>query len=275
MSNSSTSCPRLLYGDQARFFEDETRPHLKHKRKGVVGMASAGENLNASQFYITTAEDMDSLDEKHTVFGQVAEGFDVIDKLNEAFCDDAGRPFQNIRIRHTIVLDDPYEDPPQLDAHIPEQSPEPQFEAGGRLEEDWALDQDKRPEEEIEQEGRRAGVVGGGKGDCEGGETEQGGDQCRWEGGEGQGRLSRRAQGRCGVRGRGDQVQSGCRAGGRGRGRGPRLTSLTLPHLPAEAHNRAVVLEMIGDLPEADAAPPSNMVFVCKLNAVGGAWGQP
>ena len=32
---------------------------------------------------------------------------------------------------------------------------------------------------------------------------------------------------------------------------------------------------MIGDLPEADAAPPSNMVFVCKLNAVGGAWGQP
>lgn len=37
----------------------------------------------------------------------------------------------------------------------------------------------------------------------------------------------------------------------------------------AEAHNRAVVLEMIGDLPEADAAPPSNMLFVCKLNQVG------
>ena len=41
----------------------------------------------------------------------------------------------------------------------------------------------------------------------------------------------------------------------------------------AEAHNRAVVLEMIGDLPEADAAPPSNMLFVCKLNQVGqGCW---
>lgn len=36
----------------------------------------------------------------------------------------------------------------------------------------------------------------------------------------------------------------------------------------AEAHNRAVVLEMIGDLPDADVAPPSNMLFVCKLNAV-------
>ena len=188
MSNSSTSCPRLLYGDQARFFEDETRPHLKHKRKGVVGMASAGENLNASQFYITTAEDMDSLDEKHTVFGQVAEGFDVIDKLNEAFCDDAGRPFQNIRIRHTIVLDDPYEDPPQLDAHIPEQSPEPQFEAGGRLEEDWALDQDKRPEEEIEQEGRRAGVVGGGQGRlCRGGRLSKGGTSAGGRGARGRG----------------------------------------------------------------------------------------
>lgn len=35
-----------------------------------------------------------------------------------------------------------------------------------------------------------------------------------------------------------------------------------------EAHNRAVVLEMIGDLPEADAAPPPNMLFICKLNPV-------
>ena len=35
-----------------------------------------------------------------------------------------------------------------------------------------------------------------------------------------------------------------------------------------EAENRAVVLEMIGDLPEADAKPPSNMLFVCKLNPV-------
>jgi len=36
----------------------------------------------------------------------------------------------------------------------------------------------------------------------------------------------------------------------------------------AEAKNRAVLLEMIGDLPEADAKPPPNMLFVCKLNPV-------
>ena len=38
-----------------------------------------------------------------------------------------------------------------------------------------------------------------------------------------------------------------------------------------EAHNRAVVLEMIGDLPEAEAKPPPNMLFICKLNPVGAA----
>lgn len=58
---------RFLYGDQARFFEDEIRPHLKHTKKGCVGMASAGENMNASQFYITTSDEIVSLDGKHTV----------------------------------------------------------------------------------------------------------------------------------------------------------------------------------------------------------------
>jgi len=46
----------MMYGDQARFFEDEKRPHLKHQMRGVVGMASPLPNANASQFYITTGE---------------------------------------------------------------------------------------------------------------------------------------------------------------------------------------------------------------------------
>ena len=63
------------------------------------------------------------------------------------------------------------------------------------------------------------------------------------------------------------------RAAGAGRAvRAPRLaptpTQTLIPPPRAEAKSRAVVLEMIGDLPEADAAPPANMLFVCKLNPV-------
>lgn len=68
----------------------------------------------------------------------MAEGWEVLDALNEALTDDSGRPYQNIRIRHTITLDDPFEDAPQLEEHIPEASPEPVFEHGDRLEDDWA-----------------------------------------------------------------------------------------------------------------------------------------
>ena len=42
---------------------------------------------------------------------QVAEGFDVLSKINEAYCDKDGRPFQDIRIYHTVILDDPFPDP--------------------------------------------------------------------------------------------------------------------------------------------------------------------
>jgi cyclophilin family peptidyl-prolyl cis-trans isomerase len=62
---------RLMYGTQARFFEDEISPKRKHEKRGAVGMASAGPGLNASQFYITLGDALDSLDEKHTLFGQV------------------------------------------------------------------------------------------------------------------------------------------------------------------------------------------------------------
>lgn len=63
---------RLLYGDQARFFDDEVRKTLKHHKPGMVGMAGAGKDMNASQFYFTLGSDLDSLDGKHTVFGEVS-----------------------------------------------------------------------------------------------------------------------------------------------------------------------------------------------------------
>lgn len=55
------------------------------------------------------------LDEKHTVFGRVSEGFDTLTRINGAYCDDDGRPYQNIRIHHVYILDDPFPDPAGLE----------------------------------------------------------------------------------------------------------------------------------------------------------------
>lgn len=61
----------------------------------------------------------------------MAEGLDVLEAINDAPCDADGRPLQNIRIRHTIVIDDPTPDPPGLADHIPDASPAPQVGAAG------------------------------------------------------------------------------------------------------------------------------------------------
>jgi len=56
------------------------------------------------------------------------------------------------RIRHTHVLDDPFDDPPELATLIPEASPPPTFEQGDRLEDDWKPTEDTRAPEVIEEE---------------------------------------------------------------------------------------------------------------------------
>ncbi|CAK0807856.1 unnamed protein product [Prorocentrum cordatum] len=113
-----------LPGLAKRFFDDEITPALKHNVRGTVAMANEKPNENASQFYITLREEVEHLDGKHTIFGSIAEGQDVLDKINNAMVDENNAPFQNIRIWHTEILDDPFDDPDGLAPLIPPKSPE-------------------------------------------------------------------------------------------------------------------------------------------------------
>ena len=63
-------------------FEDEANNGLGHQR-GVLSMANAGPNTNGSQFFIVTTEAAPWLDGKHTVFGKVVEGLDVVDAVKQ------------------------------------------------------------------------------------------------------------------------------------------------------------------------------------------------
>lgn len=163
---------------------------------GLVCMARDRENSNKSQFFITLRdEDYDNLEGSHTIFGEVAEGFDVLQKLNALYCDENGRPFQDVRIRHTYLLDDPIPDatnlivPPESPPHtIP---PEETVKRRIPYEESLEAGADGRSEAEIEASIRRK-----------------------------------------------------------------------------EAQSRAIVLEMTGDIPDAEVKPPEEVLFVCKLNAI-------
>jgi peptidyl-prolyl cis-trans isomerase A (cyclophilin A) len=67
-------------GDPGYKFDDEFHPTLKHNRPGVLAMANSGPGTNGSQFYITHIS-TDWLDNKHTVFGHVVEGQDIVDAV--------------------------------------------------------------------------------------------------------------------------------------------------------------------------------------------------
>jgi peptidyl-prolyl cis-trans isomerase B (cyclophilin B) len=83
-------------------FEDEINDHKIVR--GALAMANAGPDTNGSQFFIVTARECPWLDGKHTVFGEVTEGLDVVDRLEGAETDAADRPAQPLRIE-SIVFD--------------------------------------------------------------------------------------------------------------------------------------------------------------------------
>lgn len=182
----------LLEGPGKRFFSGEKMPKIRHTDTGLLSMVGTGDVMIGSQFFFTLGPDLDSLDGYHCVIGEVTEGHDVLRKLNDVICDETHRPYQDVRITHTVVLEDPFNDPTGLWA--PTRSPSPSTERlkGGRI----------APDEELD---------------------------------EAQGKTAEEIQ---------EMIEE------------------------KEAKARATILEIVGDIPDADIAPPENVLFVCKLNPV-------
>ena len=78
-------------------FEDEFNDHKVDR--GALAMANAGPNTNGSQFFIVTADACPWLDGKHTVFGRVTGGMDVVDAISSVESDASDRPRDEVTIQ--------------------------------------------------------------------------------------------------------------------------------------------------------------------------------
>jgi peptidyl-prolyl cis-trans isomerase B (cyclophilin B) len=82
-------------------FEDEFNQHKVVR--GALAMANAGPNTNGSQFFIVTTEAASWLDGKHTVFGRVTDGMDVVDTISDLETDGRDRPRDDVVIERVDV----------------------------------------------------------------------------------------------------------------------------------------------------------------------------
>jgi len=80
-----------------RPFEDEVTPSVQFDAPGILAMANAGPGTNGSQFFITTAK-TPWLNMRHTIFGKVVSGYDVVQKIENTATDPSDRPLSEQKI---------------------------------------------------------------------------------------------------------------------------------------------------------------------------------